>query len=64
MTSPFIKPGQLEEDYQIKTFFENKRFPSFSANRPIKFKVQLCNQNFKTVWAYLTSQETALKVMN
>ena len=33
-----LKPGDLEEDYPITTFFDNKRFSSFVfANRPITF---------------------------
>ena len=37
------EPRHLEEDYPItRVFFENKRFPSFFASGPIKFKAQLC----------------------
>ena len=63
-TVQLLKPRHLEEDYLIKTFFENKRFWSFFANGPIKFKVQLYTkvENFKSVWTYLTSQEMALKI--
>ena len=44
-----LKPGHLEEDYPITTFFENK----------------LCNhQKLQNRWTYLTSQETTLKFMN
>lgn len=47
-----------------KTFFENKRFWSFFANRPIKFNFQLYTtvENFKSLWTYLTSQEMVLKI--
>ena len=43
----------------MAVFFENKRFSSFFE---WKLMVQLSTvENFKTVWTYLTSQETALK---
>ena len=34
----------LKEDYPITTFFDNKRFPNFFANRPINN-----SQNVKSV---------------
>ena len=43
VTGRLHEPRHLEEDYPIiRVFFENKRFPSFFASGPIKFKVQLC----------------------
>ena len=52
------------QEHPFTTFFESKRFSSFFANGPIKFKVQLFNHWKLTVWTYLTSKETALKFMN
>lgn len=38
-----IKPDTLEEDCPSTTFSEKRRFYSFFANGPNKFKAQLCN---------------------
>ena len=32
-----LEPGQVEEDYPVTTFFENKGFSIFFANGPIIF---------------------------
>ena len=37
LTVRLLESGHLEEDYPITTFFENKRFLRFFANRPIAF---------------------------
>ena len=44
-------------------FWKQDSFFFFFANRLIKFNYAAV-ENFKTVWSYLTSQETALKFMN
>ena len=43
LTLSLLRLGHWEEDYPITAFFEKKRFSSFFANGPIKFKVQLTN---------------------
>ena len=42
---PLMETEYSKKDYPITTIFENKKFSSFFffANRPIKFKIQLCN---------------------
>ena len=56
VTGRLHEPRHLEEDYPIiRVFFENKRFPSFFASGPIKFKVQLCKpvkilEPFELTW--------------
>ena len=37
LTVRLLESGHLEEDYPIRTFFENKRFSSFFANGPVIF---------------------------
>ena len=50
VTVPLLKPGHFKQEYPITTFFENKRFSIFFANRPINFKVNnAAVENFKTV---------------
>ena len=45
--------------------FWKQKILKFFANGPIKFKAQFATvENVKTVWTYLTSEETALKFMN
>ena len=64
VTVRLLKPGPLVEDYPITAFFESKILNFFFfANGLIKFNYAAV-ENFKTVWSYLTSQETALKFMN
>ena len=65
VTVRLLKPGPLVEDYPITAFFESKilNFFFFFANGLIKFNYAAV-ENFKTVWSYLTSQETAIKFMN
>ena len=58
-----LKQGPLVQDYPIRAFFENKILNFFFANGLIKFNYAAV-ENFKTVWSYLTSQETAIKFMN
>ena len=44
ITGRILQLGHLEEDNcPIRKFSENKRYSSFFANGPIKFKVELCN---------------------
>ena len=43
VTVRLLAPGHLEKNYPITSFFENKRFSSFFAKGPVKFKVQLCH---------------------
>ena len=44
ITVRFLEAGHFGEDCPITTISENKRLSSCFANRPIKFKTQLCNR--------------------
>ena len=47
--------------YSLTTISENRRLSSFLQNYALNYA---SIENFKTVWTYLTSQETAVKFMN
>ena len=67
-TMRLLEPGHLEEDCLITTISEKKILKFFffflQTNQwNSRFNYETV-ETFKTVWTYLTSQETALKFMN
>ena len=59
-----LKPGHLEDDCPMKTLSEKKRFSSsffYKQNNKIQVFNYANVENFKTIWTYLTFQETTLK---